>query len=253
MKGKKNIMQNKIAMFLLGATLAFGLALSAYIIGQAAVKVSKNNNIRVKGSAMREVESDFAHWSGTYSVRNASQQVAIDQLENAKKNVEKYLFDEGISKDEISFGRIYSEPMFETHTDAKGNRYSKFVYYQLKQSVFIASKKVYKVEKISRESTLLIKKGFGFSSDTPSYTILDLDKFKMELLAEATKNASDRAEILAKNAKGKVGSLIHASQGVFQITAPASSDISSYGEYDKTTIKKEVKAVVTLEFTVETP
>ena len=73
----------------------------------------------------------------------------------------------------------------------------------------------------------------------------------MELLAEATKNAAERAEVLARNSKGTVGALISATQGVFQITAPASSDISGYGEYDKRTIQKEVKAVVTLEFRVE--
>ena len=73
----------------------------------------------------------------------------------------------------------------------------------------------------------------------------------MELLAEATKNATARANVLAENSKGTVGVLISASQGIFQITAPASSDISSYGEYDKSTIMKEVKAVVTLEFRVE--
>ena len=33
--------------------------------------------------------------------------------------------------------------------------------------------------------------------------------------------------------------------------APGSSDISDMGTYDKTTIQKELKAVVTLEFRVE--
>ena len=107
------------------------------------------------------------------------------------------------------------------------------------------------IEKVSRESTALIKKGFEFSSNSPSYIITDLDKYKMELLEEATINATNRAKVLAKNSNGKIGALVSASQGIFQITAPASSDISSYGEYDKSTIMKEVKAVVTLAFSVE--
>lgn len=244
-------MQNKCAMFLLGATLALGFALSAYIIGQAAVKVTKNNHIYVKGSAMKLVESDFAHWSGEFAVTDKVQSKGLDKLEQARKTVEKYLIDAGIPAKDISFGRIYSSPIFNTHVDAKGNRTSVFAYYSLKQTVKVASSKVHLVEKISRESTAMIKKGFEFTSNDTSYTINNLDKYKMELLAQATQNATERANVLAKNSKGKVGSLVSASQGVFQITAPASSDISSYGEYDKSTIMKEVKAVVTLEFRVE--
>ena len=244
-------MKNRCAMFLLGATLAFGLALSAYIIGQAAIKVAKENNIVVKGSAMRLVKSDFAHWSGSFTVTNPDQKIGLDMLEKARKTVEDYLLNAGFKAEEISFGRIYSEPLYTTVTDAKGNRTTHQSGYSLKQTFKVATSEVDLIEKIARESTTLIKKGFDFTSNSPSYTISNLDKYKMELLAEATKNATARANVLAKNSRGSVGALISASQGIFQITAPASSDISSYGEYDKSTIMKEVKAVVTLEFRVE--
>ena len=244
-------MKNRCAMFLLGATLAFGLALSAYIIGQAAIKVAKENNIVVKGSAMRLVKSDFVHWSGSFSVENPSQSTGLDKLDLARKTVKNYLVEAGLSENEISFGRIYSEPTYTTVTDAKGNRTSKLSGYLIKQTFNVETAKVDLIEKVSRESTSLIKKGFDFTSYSPSYIITNLDKYKMELLAEATKNATARANVLAENSKGTVGVLISASQGIFQITAPASSDISSYGEYDKSTIMKEVKAVVTLEFRVE--
>ena len=248
---KNVVMGNKYSMFFLGATLAFGLAISAYIIGQAAIKATKENNICVKGSSMRLVESNFAHWSGTFTVTDKNQEKGLDKLENARKTVEKYLIASGFEAKELSFGRIYSEASYEYVTDAKGKTTSKFSHYILKQSVSIASPKVHIIEKVSRESTALIKKGFEFSSNSPSYIITDLDKYKMELLEEATINATNRAKVLAKNSNGKIGALVSASQGIFQITAPASSDISSYGEYDKSTIMKEVKAVVTLAFSVE--
>ena len=244
-------MQNRCSMFLLGASLAFGLAISAYIIGQAAIRATKENNIYVKGSAMRLVESNYAHWSGTYAIEEKDQKKGLDRLESVRKTVEKYLLDSGFKAEDLSFGRIYSTPCFDTVTDAKGNSSSKFSHYNLKQSVNVKSPQVHLIEKVSRESTSLIRRGFDFTSNSPSYVILDLDKYKMELLAEATRNATDRAKVLASNSKGNVGALVSASQGVFQITAPASSDISSYGEYDKSTIMKEVKAVVTLEFRVE--
>ena len=56
---------------------------------------------------------------------------------------------------------------------------------------------------------------------------------------------------LAENSSGRVGSLSSASQGVFQITPVDSTEVTDYGSYDTTTIKKNVKAVVTLEFRIE--
>ena len=200
---------------------------------------------------MRQVESDFSHWNGSFSVINKNLSEGIDALENARKTVESYLIKNGFTPEEISFGRIYTDETFKDVTDAKGNRSSEFQYFDLSQSVYISSSKVHAVEKVSREATSLIKQGIRFVSRNTSYTISDLDKFKMELLAEATRNATERAEVLASNSRGKVGSLLSASQGIFQIAAPASSDISSYGEYDKSTILKEIKAVVTLKFSVE--
>ena len=47
---------------------------------------------------------------------------------------------------------------------------------------------------------------------------------KLEMLAEASKNARERAETITKNAGGKLGDLKTATTGVFQITAPNSAD-----------------------------
>ena len=81
-------MQHKYSMFFLGATLAFGLAISAYIIGQAAIKATKDRTtIRVKGSSMRLVESNFAHWSGEYTVTNRDQKNGLDKLDKTREIV----------------------------------------------------------------------------------------------------------------------------------------------------------------------
>jgi len=63
--------------------------------------------------------------------------------------------------------------------------------------------------------------------------------------------AMERAKTLADNSQGQVGALTSASQGVFQITPVDSTQVTDYGTYDTTTITKNVKAVVTLEFRIE--
>ncbi len=67
----------------------------------------------------------------------------------------------------------------------------------------------------------------------------------------ATEDGYRRALALAEGSKGKVGALISAQQGVFQITEQHSTDTSGYGEYDTSTIEKTAKAVVTLEYAIE--
>ena len=53
---------------------------------------------------------------------------------------------------------------------------------------------------------------------------------------------------LAKSAGNRVVGVISASQGIFQITQPNSTQTSSWGMYDTSSIEKKVRAVVTMEF-----
>ena len=74
---------------------------------------------------------------------------------------------------------------------------------------------------------------------------------KLTMLAEATEDGYRRAKTLAQNSGGEVGPLRSARQGVFQITEPYSTETSGYGMYDTSTIDKTVKAVVTLEYSIQ--
>ena len=85
----------------------------------------------------------------------------------------------------------------------------------------------------------------------PSYLFSKLEDLKLDLLAKATANAKARAETLAAAGNAKLGSIMSASQGVFQINQPLSTETSSYGMYDTETIEKDVRCVVNVEFAVE--
>ena len=74
---------------------------------------------------------------------------------------------------------------------------------------------------------------------------------KMTLLEKATQNGYDRAQVLAKSSGSKVGTLANASQGVFQIVSYGSTDVSDYGISDTSSIKKNAKAVVSMEYFID--
>ena len=99
-------MGNRIAMFLLGATLALGFAWSAYIISNAAVKVTQKDTIRVKGSASRALTSDFAIWSGQVIVKAKTLDAAYLQLAAHRKKAETFIQKARFKPQEIRFDSI---------------------------------------------------------------------------------------------------------------------------------------------------
>ena len=88
---------------------------------------------------------------------------------------------------------------------------------------------------------------------SPRYLIRDLESIKMSLIGAATENARQRAEEFAKVGQVKVGAMRSASQGAFYIL-PANSEASADdygGVYDKTTIDKKARVVVTIEYGID--
>ena len=56
---------------------------------------------------------------------------------------------------------------------------------------------------------------------------------------------------LAESSGNEIGGIKSAKQGVFQITARNSAEVSDWGEYNLTSIKKTIKAVVTAGFVIK--
>lgn len=68
------------------------------------------------------------------------------------------------------------------------------------------------------------------------------------MLAQATRDARARAATMAQNSGSSLGGLRSAQQGVFQITRENSIEVSGYGENDTSSLKKVIRAVVTVEY-----
>lgn len=244
-----HISGSRLAMFLLGATLALGFTFSAHLLSTAIVRLKHENTIKVKGTAEKTITSDSVKWSVSYSVRAANLQDGYTQLEKSRETIKKYLADAMIPESETTYFAISSNPQFKK--DANGFTTNEIELYVLSQQAQVKSPDVKKIDSLSDSITELIKSGVELQSHAPAFLYSGLEQLKLELLGAATQNAYERAKTLAENSRGKVGGLSSASQGVFQITPVDSTDVSDGGEYDTTTIEKKVKAVVTLEFSIE--
>jgi hypothetical protein len=88
-------------------------------------------------------------------------------------------------------------------------------------------------------------------SQPPQYLYTQLSQLRVEMVAEATKDAQARAEAIAKSTGNTVGSIRSAKTGVFQITSRNSTDVSDYGIYDTSSLEKDITAVVSVQFGME--
>ena len=91
----------------------------------------------------------------------------------------------------------------------------------------------------------------GFASYAPDFYFTGLEPLKLDLLEQASANARLRADRLATSTGSWVKGIVSASQGVFQITGPHSTETSGGGLYDTSTIDKKVRAVVTMKYKLD--
>jgi uncharacterized protein len=241
-------MNNRIAMFLLGATLALGFTLAAYLLSNALRTIKDDTGIRVKGFAEITVKSDMANWKLSAQVRSKDLKMGYESVENDIKVIQGKLKDYGFNESEYSIFAAIVEEEFKVND--KGNKTNDIENYKITQSITVISQKTELVDKASKSITEVMAMGVRVISYRPEYTYGKLEDLKIELIGKASGNALDRARAIAEKAGSHIGSIKSASQGVFQIVPVGSTETSDYGSYDTTTIDKVVKAVVTIDFAV---
>jgi hypothetical protein len=248
MSGKSH---NKSVGYLwLGVTLAVGFVVSAMILSSALKAIKSNEQvITVKGYAEKNIESDLGVWTGYISVTGIDLVSSYQKLQNDVNILLDYLKDKNIDDSDIKLGAITNYKNYQYTAD--GRRTSVITGYTLERSVTVTSKDVRLIERLASESTSLIQKGLQISSSLPQYFYTKLNDLKIEMLGKATKDAKERAKVIAENSGNEVGTIKSARQGVFQITARNSADVSDWGEYNLTSINKTIKAVVTASFVIK--
>lgn len=197
--------------------------------------------------------SDLIVWSGSFIRKNGSLKDAYAELDSDRDKIKKYLLKQGTSTDEIIFSAVDIDKEFADVWDDSGTKtISVFSGYRLTQRVQIESKDVDKVEAISRQVTELINSGIEFYSSSPEYYYTKLAELKIEMIAEATKDANTRAKKIAENAGSDIGALKNASMGVFQIVAQNSAEEYSWGGSFNTASKRKTASItVKLEYEAE--
>lgn len=246
-----NEFKNKfIISVTIAVIIAAGLIASIAVAGGTLVEIKGSKNcITVTGSAKKQITSDLVIWDGYFSASSPILHEAYTKIAADKKIVLDYLIKQGIPKNEIVFSSV------STYTTNKmlpnGQYTNELDYYTLSQNVSIRSKDINKITDISRSITELINDGVNFQSNSPQYIYTKLADVKIEVIAEAAKDAKKRASVIAENSGNKIGNLLNADMGVLQITPQYSTEISDMGMNDTSSVNKEITAVIHCKFKIE--
>ncbi|MGB7740544.1 MAG: SIMPL domain-containing protein [Steroidobacteraceae bacterium] len=242
--------QSTVAFLALGVALALGLVLAAWIVASSLERIKlAGDKITVKGYAEEKVVSDAGTWRAIVSVRAADLPTAYRKLEDDSARVAKYLESvAGTDAKTLQQGTVNTQTIFEFGPG--GVQTGRVLGYELSRQFEFSSKNVVQIGSIATGASRLISDGIAINAMPPQYFFTDLNAVKVRLIGAATRDSLQRAQQFAANSGVTVGPLRSASQGVFQITSPNSTETADYGSYDTSTIEKLVKAVVTVEYAV---
>lgn len=232
---------NKTSALVLGLSIV----LASFIASSTVLKLkTADSSITVKGYSQQDVTSDIAKWRVSFSRSSVSLAGAYEAIEKDKLKVKSFLVAQGIKSQEIEV--LPTQSTAQYRRTSNGSYTNQIESYLLTQTFRITSTNVENVLLVSRQISQLLKEGLGISSHSPQFFYSGLEGLKISLLKSAVENAKERASVFID----AVGPLKKARQGVFQITAPNSTDVSDYGTYDTTSVEKTVKAVITAEYYV---
>jgi hypothetical protein len=237
-------------IFNAGFALAVALVLSS-IVGAWAYTHAKNGDqtITVTGSARKRIKSDLVVWRAGVSYQATQLSEAYKALSDNVPKVKQYLISKGVPENQITISSISSTTLHAKTSN--GEETGEITGYSLRQELMVRSNDVDKIEKLAREATELINQGILLESSPPEYLYTKLGDLKIEMLAEAAKDAKVRAQQIASSTGSSIGSVRTARMGVMQITPADSNDVSDSGMNDTSSLEKDITAVVNVGFAVD--
>lgn len=238
--------------------LAVGLIVSTWLASSAWERVKMrppDRTIQVTGSAKKRIVSDRITWSAEIATSDLDRTVAYAALAQNMKTAQAYLAGQGLKPEEVRVSATRVQEVWQSEVQGTGEsriERQTFRGYRTSQNVTIQSADVERVERVSREITGLLEKGVPIASEAPSYLYTRIGELKIEMLAEAAKDARTRADnMLEKAGGGKVASLRAADMGVININ-PANSTATSWeGNNDTTSLEKDILTIVHVTYEVQ--
>jgi uncharacterized protein len=231
------------------ALLSASLIVSSFLWAGAIRNIKRvDDALVVTGSAKRPIKADYMVWRVSISSQQPTTPAAYQELKRWTNRVQTYLQAAKVPDTAITINALETAAIPEV---IAGRETGKNIAYKLTQRLEIRSSEVDRYSKLSQQITELIDEGIPVTSEPPEYLYNELSKLRIEMIAEATKDAKARAEAIAASTGNRVGGVRGADTGVFQITPRNSTTVSNGGSYDTSSIEKDITGVVSVKFGID--
>ena len=254
----------KIQFILIPTILSFGLIISSALISNAMDKANKDENrITVKGVAERRIKADKALINIVISKKSEN----LDELKKDISEREKLTIDLikklKINENEYSIGNLRIQPNYtesssnvkkssensatSTETPATNNKISD---YDGVEVISIVTKNIDKAGEFYEKLAELKLQSSTIEINMPEYYITNLEKYKRDLIVDASRNAEIRAIEMLKVNNNEIGGLKNMNQGQFEVLADT-EDVKKINEDESNQIYKKLRLVVTATYLIK--
>lgn len=234
---------------LAGLFLSAGLCFASLVVARTWTHLHESQIIDVTGSARKNVRSDLVIWRGHFAVEDETLLGANEKLKSDLAKVERFLHGKGVK--EISFLplqlREITARVQGDEEEVRGRRLG----YVLNQGVEVRSEDVAATPRLSRECSELLEQGVALVSESTQFIYTKAGQAKIEMMADATKDARARAEQIASQGQREVKELRSARMGVVQINPVFSTATSWEGNNDTTSLEKTMTVTVSAIFALK--
>ena len=254
----------KIQFILIPTILSFGLIIWSALISNAMDKANKDENrITVKGVAERRIKADKALINIVISKKSEN----LDELKKDISEREKLTIDLikklKINENEYSIGNLRIQPNYtesssnvkkssensatSTETPATNNKISD---YDGVEVISIVTKNIDKAGEFYEKLAELKLQSSNIEINMPEYYITNLEKYKRDLIVDASRNAEIRAIEMLKVNNNEIGGLKNMNQGQFEVLADT-EDVKKINEDESNQIYKKLRLVVTATYLIK--
>lgn len=251
----------KIQFIIIPTILSFGLIISSALISNAMNKANKDENrITVKGVSERRIKADKALINIVISEKSEN----IDELKSSISEKEKLATDLiknlKISEEDYSIGNLRIQPNYAENSSNTKQRInvnsatvmpnSKISDYDGIETISIVTKNIDKAEEFFEKLLELKLQSNNIQIDKPEYFITNIEKYKKDMVVDASRNAEVRAIEMLKVNNNEIGGVKNISQGQFEVLEDT-EDVKKINENESNQIYKKMRVVVTATYLIK--
>lgn len=226
------------------ALLAVAVVVGSALIADGIRDRGSEDVITVTGSAKRRILSDYVVWTASVTAQDLSPGPAEARLRRWTARVRAFLSARGVTPAELTLRPISTETPGEV-SDETGESVNE---YRLTRTFEVRSTRVQAIAALAEASASLLAAGVPLAANPPQYVYTKLPSLRPQLIRAAIRDAQRRARVLTDATDTELGKVRDVGIGVFQVTAPNSTEVSDYGEYETSTRAKDVTGVVNVTF-----